>query len=74
MQVNLQPEKEARLTEIAVRRGLDPGELVSLVLSSYLEDDAHFIEAVNVGRAEAARGEFVEHEEVGRRLKAILRS
>jgi predicted transcriptional regulator len=62
------------LTEIAVRRGLDPGELVNRVLSCYLEDDAHFIEAVNVGREEAARGEFIEHEEVGRRLKAILRS
>jgi predicted transcriptional regulator len=74
MEVRLQPEKEAQLAEIAAQRGLKISELVQRVLSSYLEDDARFIEAVNLGLAAAERGEFVEHQEVGSKLKQILRS
>jgi predicted transcriptional regulator len=73
MQVRLQPEKEAQLAEIAAQKGLDPGELARQVLSRYLEDDTHFIEAVNIGLAAAERGDFVEHGEVGKKLKQILR-
>ena len=62
------------MAQIAAQRGLDPSELVQQVLSRYLEDDVHFIETVNIGLAAAARGEFVEHEEVGKKLKEILRS
>jgi len=74
MEVRLQPEKEAQLAQIAAQRGLNPDELAEQVLSRYLEDDKHFVEAVNIGLAAAERGEFVEHEEVGKRLKKILRS
>jgi predicted transcriptional regulator len=73
MEVRLQPEKEAQLAQIAAQRGLNPDELVQQVLSRYLEDDKHFVEAVNIGLAAAERGEFVEHEEVGKQLKQILR-
>jgi predicted transcriptional regulator len=45
---------------------------VQHVLSRYLEDDTHFVEAVNLGLAAAARREFVEHEEVGKKRKEIL--
>jgi predicted transcriptional regulator len=74
MEVRLQPEKEAHLAQIAAQRGLNPDELVQQVLSRYLEDDQRFIEAVNVGLAAAERGDFVEHEEVGKKLDQILRS
>ena len=72
MEVRLQPEKEAQLAKIAAQRGLKMDELAEQVLSRYLEDDKRFIEAVNIGIAAADRGEFVEHEEVGRRIKQIL--
>ena len=72
MEVRLQPEKKAQLAEIAAQRGLKADELAQPVLSDYLEDN-RFIEAVNVGLAVAERGEFVEHEEGGRKLKQILR-
>ena len=36
-------------------------------------DDNRFAEAVNLGLAAAVRGDFVEHEEVGKKLKQILR-
>jgi len=74
MEVRLQPEKEAQLAQIAAQRGLKTDELAEEVLSRYLEDDKHFVEAVNLGLAAAERGEFIEHEEVGKKLKQILRS
>jgi predicted transcriptional regulator len=73
MEVPLQPEKEAQLAEIAAQRGLRTDELAQQVLSHYLEDDSRFIQAVNIGLAAAERGDFVEHEEVGKKLKQILR-
>ncbi len=60
------------MAQIAAQRGLDRDELALQVLSRYLEDDKHFVEAVNLGVAAAARGDFVEHEEVGKKLKKIL--
>src|SRR5712691_10290109 len=72
MEVRLQPEKEAQLAQIAEQRGLKPADLAQQVLSRYLEDDTCFIEGVNVGLAAAERGEFMEHYEVGAKLKQIL--
>lgn len=74
MEIRLQPEKEAQLAQIAAQRGLNPDELAEQVLSLYLEDDKRFIEAVNIGLAAAERGDFVEHEDVRKRLDQILRS
>ncbi len=73
MEIRLQPEKEAQLAQIAAQRGLKTDELEQQVLSHYLEDDTRFIEAVNIGLAAAERGDFAEHEEVGKKLKQILR-
>ncbi|MGO9086725.1 MAG: CopG family ribbon-helix-helix protein [Candidatus Sulfotelmatobacter sp.] len=73
MEVRLRPEKEAQLAQIAAQRGLKTDELAQQVLSRYLEDDTHFVEAVNLGLAAAERGDFIEHEEVGKTLKQILR-
>jgi predicted transcriptional regulator len=73
MEIRLQPDKEAQLAQIAAQRGLKADELVQQVLSHYLEDDTRFIEAVNLGLAAAGRGDFVEHDTVGKKLKQILR-
>jgi len=73
MEIRLQPEKEAQLAQIAAQRGLNTDELAQQVLSHYLEDDSRFVEAVNIGLAAAERGEFVEHEQVGEKLRQILR-
>jgi predicted transcriptional regulator len=73
MNVPLQPEKEAQLAQIAAKKGLNPDQLAEQVITRYLEDDTRFVEAVNLGLAAAERGEFVEHEDVGKKLKEILR-
>lgn len=74
MEVSLQPEKESQLAKIAAQRGLKTDQLVEQVLTRYLEDDTRFIEAVNIGLAAAERGDFIDHEEVGNKLKQILQS
>jgi len=74
MEIRLQPDKEAQLTQIAAKRGMKTDELAQQVLSHYLEDDTRFVEAVNIGMAAAERGDFVEHEDVGKKLKQVLRS
>ena len=73
MNVPLQPEKEAQLAEIAAKKGLNPDQLAEQVITRYLEDDKRFIEAVNIGLAAAARGDFVEHEDVVKKVNQILR-
>jgi predicted transcriptional regulator len=73
MDVPLQPEKEAQLAEIAAKKGLNADQLAEQVITRYLEDDRRFIEAVNIGLAAAARGDFVEHEEVVKKVNQILR-
>ena len=73
MQIPLQPEKEAQPAPIAPRRGLKTDELGQQVLRRHLEDDSRFVEAVNPGLAAADRGDSVEHETVGKKLKEILR-
>jgi predicted transcriptional regulator len=44
------------------------------VLDSYLEYDARFIEAVNLGLAAGDRGEFVEHDQAWANVEKILQS
>lgn len=41
--------------------------------SRSLFDDIRLVEAVNLGLAAAERGDFVKHEEVGKKVKQILR-
>jgi predicted transcriptional regulator len=60
MEVQLSPEKQARLVVEAVDR--------------MLEYDARFIGAVEEGRAAARRGELLEHDEVVARVEGMFQS
>ncbi len=64
MEVRFSPDKEVRLRKVAARAGKDPSQLVEEAVDRMLEYDAHFIEAVEVGRAAARRGELLDHDEV----------
>jgi predicted transcriptional regulator len=72
MVIDLGPEKEARLAEVASQRGVETDELVRHVLLRYLEDDQRFIAAVNVGLTAADRGDLVAHDEVWAKVESIL--
>jgi predicted transcriptional regulator len=72
MQVQLTPEDEARLAELAARDGRTTGDLVLEAVKRYIEDDAKFVAAVIEGLASLDRGEFVSHEEVGKRIERLF--
>ena len=73
MEVNFSAEKEARLQQFATRRGKDAAQLIEEAVDRMLDYDTHFIEAVEVGRASARRGELLEHDEVVERIELMFR-
>ena len=72
MEVHLTPELEAKLTQSAAQKGRNPGELVQDVLARYFEEETRFAEAVKRGEDALQRGEYLTHEQVGRRLHRFL--
>jgi len=69
MEVHFTPETESKLAGIAAQQGRDTDELVQEVLSRYLEQEAHFAEAVQKGIACADRGDLLDHDEVVARIE-----
>ena len=74
MEVHLSAEKEARLQQFAARTGKEAAQVVEEAVDRMLDYEAHFIEAVEDGRASARRGELLEHDDVVERIERILRS
>jgi predicted transcriptional regulator len=72
MEVQLSPEKQARLQDFAARTGREAARLVVEAVDRMLEYDARFIEAVEKGRAAARRGELLEHDEVVARVEGLF--
>jgi predicted transcriptional regulator len=74
MDVQLSPEKVARLQDFATRTGREASQLVEEAVDRMLEYDARFIEAVEVGRAAARRGELLDHDEVVARIEGMFQA
>ena len=74
MELNLTPEQERELSQLANRKGRMPNELAQEVIGFYLQHEARFVEAVRRGLASADRGNFVEHEEVLARIDRLFQS
>jgi predicted transcriptional regulator len=74
MEVNLSPDKEARLYQFASHTGKDAEQVVEEALERMLEYDERFVAAAEEGRASARRGDLLEHEEVVKRVEQTLGS
>jgi len=72
MEIHLTPEQENRLAALAARDGRTADDLVQEAISRYIENDADFVAAVMKGLDSLERGEFLTHEEVGRRIDPEL--
>jgi predicted transcriptional regulator len=66
MEVKLSPELQAKLNRKAAEQGRDSQSLVQEAVERLVNYDEWFIREVELGLAAADRGEFVEHDEVGR--------
>ena len=73
MEVNLSPDLQAKLARIATQRGRDPETLAKEAIERLVDYDARFIEAVEEGRAAAARGDLLEHDVVVERIEQMFR-
>jgi predicted transcriptional regulator len=74
MEVNLRPEVEAKLANLAAQQGRKPADVVQDLVARYFDEEARFVDAVNRGEDALGRGEYLTHGEVGERMKRFLRS
>jgi predicted transcriptional regulator len=74
MEVNLTPEQQAQLAQLATKSGTNPEQLAANVVARYLNEEARFLAAVEKGIAAAERGEFIEEEEMDARLEAMFKA
>jgi predicted transcriptional regulator len=67
------PELEAKLVRSAAQQGRNPDDLVQDVVTRYFDEEARFVEGVRRGEEALQRGDYLTHEQVGRRLDRFLR-
>jgi predicted transcriptional regulator len=74
MEVHFTSEQETRLSQIANHSGTHTEELVKNAALRLLEEDTRFRAGVQKGLAAAARGDFIEEEEMDSRIARMLQS
>jgi len=74
MEVHVTGELEAKLADSAAQQGCSPDKLVEDALTRYFEEEARCIEAVKRGEEALQRGDYLTHEQVGRRLQRFLQT
>ena len=72
MEVHLTPEQESRLAELARYQGVTVDALLMDVALGLLDEDEQEREIIRQRIEQADRGEFIEQEEMDRRVKAML--
>lgn len=71
--MHLTLQQEHQLTKLAAYQGRDPDTLAQEAITRYLEEEARFAEAVNLGEEALDRGEYLTHEQVGEQLERLFR-
>lgn len=66
MEIHLNPELQAKLNRVASESGRDTQSLVQEAVERFVDYDEWFLREVEAGVAAADRGEFVEHEDIGK--------
>jgi predicted transcriptional regulator len=68
MEVHLSPDLQAKLAQLASQQGRESEALVVEAVQRMVNYDDWFIREVEKGIAAADRGEFLDHDEVRKRL------
>jgi len=74
MKIQLNPDQEARLTELAAQDGRKTDDLVREAVDRFLDEEARFAEAVRLGLVAAENGDFVASDEVWASVERALKS
>ena len=74
MELHLSPEQANQLLRFADMEGRPVEELAREAVDRYLADEARFHAAVQAGRSQAERGEFISADEVWDAVERELRA
>jgi predicted transcriptional regulator len=69
MEIHLNPDLQAKLVRLATERGRDTQALVQEAVERFVDYDEWLLREVQKGLEVADRGEFIEHEEIGKLIK-----
>ena len=72
MDVSLDPTVQEKLVRLAAERGRDAEALAREAIERFVDYHEWFVNEVDKGLAQIARGEVLTHEEVGARLEKSL--
>jgi predicted transcriptional regulator len=74
MEVHFTAKQQEQLAQLATTTGTPAEQLVTHAVARYLNDEALFLAAVEAGLEAAARGEFIEEEEMDARVEAMFKA
>jgi predicted transcriptional regulator len=72
MEIELSPELQAKLDRIASQQGRDSKSLVHEAVERLVGYDEWFLRQVEIGLAQADRGELLEDKEVAARMENLI--
>ena len=72
MEVNLNPDLQARLAQLAAQQGRDTEALAREAIERLVDYDEWFIREVDKGLAQIEQGKVLTHEQVGERIETLL--
>ena len=73
MEIHLTPEKEALLRQVAARTGQEAAQVIQEAVDRLLDHDKWFVQEVEKGQLQAAKGDLIEHDEVVTRIARRLK-
>lgn len=73
MEIHLTPEKEALLRQVAARTGHEAAQVIQEAVDRLLDHDKWFVQEVEKGQLQAAKGDLIEHDEVVTRIERRLK-
>jgi predicted transcriptional regulator len=71
MRIDLTPEQESQVIQIAAQEGRNAGDVVRDLFSRSLSQEERFIAAVKLGEADFDNGDILTHDEVGARVARL---
>jgi predicted transcriptional regulator len=74
MEIQLTPEEQTQLVEVAQRVGKNVEDIARDAIKSFLRGEAAFVTMVEEGLASLDRGEHLSHEEVGSRIDKLFQA
>jgi predicted transcriptional regulator len=73
MEIQITPEQEAQLAQIAAHLQKDPHQLVMDAALRLIDEDDQFRSGVRKGMEEADRGDLIDEAEMDARVERMLR-